>query len=106
VRNPLDKRERRALRSAFTRPVAAFARGLARSAGVAPSPMQWAFAQEPTFDNQVAQLNLQGRDAELKIEKTLPEDWRAPKLHCILSLGIAPKAIARDGRAARELPVT
>ena len=30
VRNPLDKRERRALRSAFTRPVAAFARRLSR----------------------------------------------------------------------------
>ena len=34
VRNPLDKRERRALRSAFTRPVAAFARRVARAAGV------------------------------------------------------------------------
>ncbi|MDX6676690.1 MAG: hypothetical protein QOE31_742, partial [Solirubrobacteraceae bacterium] len=91
VRNPLDKRERRALRSAFTRPVAAFARGLARSAGVAESPMRWSFAQEPTFDNQVAQLDLRGRDAELRIEKTVPQDWQEPRLHCVLSLGIAPK---------------
>ena len=91
VRNPLDKRERRALRSAFTRPVAAFARGLARSAGVPESPMRWSFAREPTFDNQVAHLDLRGRDAKLRIEKTVPDDWQEPKLHCVLSLGIAPK---------------
>ena len=91
VRNPLDKRERRALRSAFTRPVAAFARRMARAAGVDASPMQWAFAQEPTFDNQIARLDLCGRDARLCIEKTLPEDWQAPRLHMSLSLGIEPK---------------
>ena len=34
IRNPLDKRERRLLRSAFTRPVAALARRMARAAGV------------------------------------------------------------------------
>jgi hypothetical protein len=92
VRNPLDTRERRALRAAFTRPVTALARALARAAGVAAPPMRWTFAQQPTFDNQVAQLDLRGRDAELRIEKTLPEDWRAPRLHCVLDLGIAPKA--------------
>jgi hypothetical protein len=91
VRNPLDKRERRALRAAFKRPVAAVGRGLARSAGVEPSPMRWTFAQEPTFDNQVARLDLQGREATLLIEKTVPQDWQEPRLHCVLSLGIAPK---------------
>jgi hypothetical protein len=94
IRNPLDTHERRALRAAFTRPVAALARSLARAAGVAPPPMRWTFAQQPTFDNQVAQLDLRGRDAELRIEKTLPEDWRAPRLHCVLDLGIAPKTPA------------
>ena len=91
IRNPLDQRERRALRSAFKRPVAAFARSMARSAGVAESPMRWTFAQDPTFDNQIAQLDLRGRDAWLSIEKTLPEDWRAPRLHESLALGIVPK---------------
>jgi hypothetical protein len=91
IRNPLDKRERRALRSAFTRPVAALARAMARSAGVAESPMQWTFAQAPTFDNQIARLDVRGREAWLSIEKTLPEDWRAPRLHESLALGIVPK---------------
>jgi hypothetical protein len=96
IRNPLDKRERRALRSAFTRPVAAVARRLARAAGVEPVPIHWTFASKPTFDNQIARLDLVGRDAQLTIEKTLPEDWRAPRLHPILSLGICP----RQDRAA------
>ena len=91
IRNPLDKRERRALRSAFTRPVAAFARGLARAAGVAPPPMRWTFATQPTFDNQIARLDVRGREASLRIEKTVPEDWQAPRLHESLSLAIAPK---------------
>jgi hypothetical protein len=91
IRNPLDKRERRALRSAFTRPVAALARAMARSAGVAESPMQWTFAQAPTFDNQIARLDVRGREAWLSIEKTLPADWRAPRLHESLALGILPK---------------
>jgi hypothetical protein len=53
--------------------------------------MRWSFAQEPTFDNQIARLDLRGREARLCIEKTLPEDWEAPRLHTSLSLGIAPK---------------
>ena len=93
VRNPLDQRERRALRSAFTRPVSACARRLARAAGVPAPGMRWSFAQAPTFDNQIARLDIRGRVAQLCIEKTLPEDWRAPRLHTSLSLGVVPKAV-------------
>ena len=88
VRNPLDKRERLVLRSSFRRPVAALARMLARSAGVAPPPMRWTFAQKPTFDNQIARLDLRGRHADLVIEKTIPDDWPAARLRPVLSLGI------------------
>jgi len=104
IRNPLDTRERRVLRSAFTRPVAALARGMSRAAGVAPAPMRWAFAQVPTFDNQVARLDLQGRHARLVIEKTLPEDWRAPRLHCVLDLGIEekPQPLSASAHSASE----
>lgn len=92
IRNPLDRRERRLLRSGFTRPVAALARAMARSAGVEPAPLRWTFAFAPTFDNQVARLDLDGRRARLRIEKTVPEDWQAPRLHEIVSLGIEPTA--------------
>jgi len=101
IRNPLDKRERRVLRSAFTRPVAAVARGLARAAHVAGPTMRWTFAKAPSFDNQIARLDLRGREAELRIEKTVPEDWTTPRLHQSLSLNIAPKATSpRDSHAA------
>jgi hypothetical protein len=99
IRNPLDKRERRALRSAFTRPVAALARGLARAAKVADPEIRWTTsARAPTFDNQIARLDLRGRDAELRIEKTVPEEWKTPRLHQSVSLHIAPKATSSRGR--------
>jgi len=94
VRNPLDSHERRALRTAFGRPMASVTRRLARAAGVEPTPMSWAFAAEPTFDNQVAELRLDGREAHLRIEKTEPDDWQAPKLHESLSLAIRPREAA------------
>lgn len=94
VRNPLDARERRALRTAFGRPMAAVTRRMARAAGVVPAPIRWVFAAEPTFDNQVAELRTDGRTAHLLIEKTEPEDWRAPELHESLSLTFTPRAAA------------
>jgi len=63
---------------------------MARAAGVEPTPMNWVFAADPTFDNQIAELRLAGRDAHLVIEKTEPEDWAQPRLHESLSISIRP----------------
>ncbi len=81
IRNPLDKRERRALRAAVSRPAAAVTRALARAAGVPPERVAWRFVDEPTFDNQVAFLHLEDAGARVEIEKTVPQDWEAPRLH-------------------------
>jgi hypothetical protein len=81
LRNPLDRRERRALRAAVSRPAAAVTRALARAAGVPPERVAWRFAGEPTFDNQVAFLDLGDHGARVAIAKTVPEDWREPRLH-------------------------
>ena len=89
IRNPLDRSERRALRAALSRSAAAVARLLARSAGVRPAAVRWEFTGEPTFDNQIAILDLTGRGANLTIEKTRPEDWATPRLHQTLSRTIA-----------------
>ena len=89
-------RQARAARAA----VGLHAAGRRPSRGASPAPPgcrrrdPLGFAQEPTFDNQIARLDLCGRDAQLCIEKTLPEDWRAPRLHTSLSLGIAPRLAA------------
>jgi hypothetical protein len=89
IRNPLDRNERRALRAALSRSAAAIARLLARSAGVRPAAVRWEFTGEPTFDNQVAILDLTGRGAHLAIERTRAEDWATPRLHQTLSRTIA-----------------
>jgi len=89
IRNPLDRWERRAMRAALSRSAAAVARLLARSAGVRPARVRWEFVGGPTFDNQIAILELTGRGAHLTVEKTRPEDWAAPRLHRTLSRTIA-----------------
>jgi hypothetical protein len=85
IRNPLDRRERSMLRFALSRPAAMMAKLLARTARVPRAAVDWRFVEDPTFDNQVALLTLDGRRAHLTIEKTRPEDWASPKLHPTLS---------------------
>ena len=71
-RNPLDESERRVIRASLTKPAEAIARGLARLAGVPDPDVRWRFTEGPYFDNQVGTLRLEGRSAELTLEKTVP----------------------------------
>ena len=73
-RNPLDARERRAIKANFTRPAARVARALARAAGVRPPQIEWRFCEGPYFDNQIGTLSLEGRRATLRLEKTVRDD--------------------------------
>jgi hypothetical protein len=67
----LDAHERRAVRAATTRPPEALLRALARAAGVDDAGIRWRFAGGPYFDNQIATLSLEGREASLTISKTV-----------------------------------
>jgi hypothetical protein len=72
-RNPLDGRERRAIRFAWTRAGTLIGKLLARSAGVGEPPVRWRSTHaEPFFDNQVCFLELDGRRARLWLQKTVP----------------------------------
>jgi|tagenome__1003787_1003787.scaffolds.fasta_scaffold20963132_3 hypothetical protein len=71
-RNPLDGRERRAVRAALSRPAIALTRRLARAARVEPTDWRWHFTDGPWFDNQVATLTLARTSARLAIEKAVP----------------------------------
>jgi len=73
-RNPLDRREQRVIRSVASRPAALVTRGLARLAGVPPEGISWRLQQDPVFDNVVATLHLDGKDARLTIERARPVD--------------------------------
>ena len=89
MRNPLDGRERRAIKSMFTRPVAALTRALARSAGVSDPSIRWRLVGDgPYFDNQLATLDIDGLHIDLKVEKALPADGD-PILECVQETRLA-----------------
>ncbi len=88
-RNALSKRERRVARAGDSRLARWLTRGLARSAGVDPPEVEWRLVQEPTFDNQFATLDIDGDRIELRIEKTVPGDWRRPRIETSLERRLA-----------------
>ena len=89
-RNPLDDRERRAIRVATSEGATAVGRLLARSAGVGPPPIRWRFVHdEPWFDNQVATLSLHGRRASLGIAKTVAGDEGALDLESVFERALS-----------------
>jgi hypothetical protein len=69
-RNALDRHERAMVRFGNTRAGAAIGRGLAKAARVSPPDFGWRLVEGPFYDNQVATLTLDGRDASLKLERT------------------------------------
>jgi hypothetical protein len=73
-RNPLDEHERVAIRAGFSRPLGALARGLAHLAGAADPGIRWRLLEGPCFDNQVGTLHLDGREASVRLDKTVAGD--------------------------------
>jgi hypothetical protein len=71
-RNPLDEKERRIIRSGFSRGPALLAAALARLAGAPLPNLRWRMVEGPHFDNQVGTLELRGRSATLHLDKTAP----------------------------------
>jgi hypothetical protein len=79
-RNPLDSKERRVIRLATTKPVEALTRAMAKAAGVPDPDLRWRFSEGPFFDNQVATIHIEGRKAEIKLEKTKPGETEEESL--------------------------
>ncbi len=89
-RNPLDEHERTVIRAGL----------LASLHGARPVP--WpappgrrtracagACADGPFFDNQVATLRLDGRRAEMKLDKTVPGEGEERRLECVFERRLA-----------------
>jgi len=79
VRNPLDARERRAIRLAMSRPAGVLARALARGAGVDDPPVGWRSCGGPWFDNQIATLEIDGRSMVMRLERARPGAGEGPE---------------------------
>jgi hypothetical protein len=88
-RNPLERHERVVAKAGASLGVARAAKWIAERAGVKPSPFSWQLVQPPTFDNQFATIDLSGRSAQMRIEKTVPGNWRHPKIETTLERKLA-----------------
>jgi hypothetical protein len=74
-RNPLNRYERSGVRFGFTRAGAGLARLLARAARVPRPAIRWRFQDgDPRFDNQVGTLELDGRRALGRLERSKPSE--------------------------------
>jgi hypothetical protein len=71
-RNPLDEKERRVVRWGFGKPLMVFTRLLAKLAKADDPGIRWRTLDGPYFDNQVATLEIAGRDALMRLDKTVP----------------------------------
>ena len=88
-RNALSKRERRVARAGDSRVARAITGGLARSAGVELPKVEWRLEQEPTFDNQFATIDIDGDRVDLRVERTVPGEWRRPRIETSLERRLA-----------------
>jgi hypothetical protein len=84
MRNPLDARERRAIKSMFTPPVRVLTRALARAAGVADPSVRWRVVGDgPWFENQLATLQIDGTRMDFRIERAHRGSDGEPVLECV-----------------------
>jgi hypothetical protein len=79
-RNPLDSKERTAVRFSCGRIAEAMGRALARSSGARQPEIDWQLREGPVFDNQVATIEWEGPHAELILERAIPDGSVAPRL--------------------------
>jgi hypothetical protein len=83
-RNPLEPRERRAVKLFSTRGAGIVSRALARCAGVRRPDVRWELVSPVTFDNSIAVLDLDERRAQLTIRRSAPENdegWPLEQLY-------------------------
>ena len=80
LRNTLSKPERLAMLFGWSRAGELVFKALARAAGVGPDALRWRLTHErPCFDNHIGTVELRGRRARLRIEKTVPAGTDDPR---------------------------
>jgi hypothetical protein len=84
-RNPLPPGQRRLIRALHTRAAWGAGRLLAKAAGVPDPAVGWRRERGPWFDNQLAWLELDGRAARLRFQRSLP----GPRLEDLGTLDVA-----------------
>jgi hypothetical protein len=80
IRNPLKKKERWAQQLGVSPVGTLIGRLLRASAGVRPPDIRWRFVRGPSFENQIATLDFDGRSAAVLVERPVLRDGRPPGL--------------------------
>jgi len=75
--------ERTGIRGLRTKPAVLVARALARAAGVKVPPIRWRELGGPYFANQIASLDLHGREATIRLEEAGGGREEEPTLACV-----------------------
>jgi hypothetical protein len=89
-RNPLGGKERQTIRIGMSRGFELVTRALARLAGVRDPGIGWRTTGDgPWFDNQVATLEIDGREIVMRLEKAVPVDDDEARLECVLRQPLA-----------------
>jgi hypothetical protein len=88
-RNPLSGHERRAIGIGFSRPFTAAMHALARAAGATEPGLDWQLRDGPYFDNQVATIRLDGREARIKLDKTVEGEEGRRRLECVFERSLS-----------------
>jgi hypothetical protein len=90
LRNPLSLPERLIMQTGWTKRGEQICKMLSHLAGAKQTDISWCLAHEkPWFDNHVSTLQIRGREASLKVEKTTTEDTGEPRLHKFLERRLA-----------------
>ena len=98
-RKNFPMRYRRTHMFAESRVAQLIGRALTSMVKVTNPPLDWEINAEPSLNNQIATLELQGRRAVLRIATTSESDWRSPRLHQVLKADLTP---TRHGQGLRE----
>ena len=90
LRNPLGTPERLFMLAGWSKLVKTLGRRLARLTGVEDPALSWRLLHEkPWFDNHISTIEFHGREANLTVERTIPEDLGETRLEVILERKLA-----------------
>ena len=106
MRNPLDEREKRGIRFGASPAGRAVGRALARAAGVEDPDIRWRFVEGPWFNNQVATLKLRGRDASVRLDKTVATDEDELMLEKVFDRSLTGGAVPGETGDREPTPAT
>ena len=88
-RKDLARQEKVAMRLGNSMFGWALTRALARTAGVEHPSVGWRMHEHPTYNNQVATLDLEPGHARVKVETTVDSHWKDPRLSTVFEETLA-----------------